>query len=134
MTFYATETERLNALLDRCESPIEFLLAHNLATLLFPDAERVNIVAQYPLARFRYDFLINGVRQGPLLLIECDGKDFHSSPEQIKNDALKDAAAAAADIKLMRFSGSAIFDNPMYCAQVAVDLTAREMLRKVVHQ
>jgi very-short-patch-repair endonuclease len=64
---------------------------------------------QYVLGRFRYDFAVRANwRPKPLLLVECDGKDFHSSAEQQANDALKDAAASHAGMRLIRFSGSKI--------------------------
>jgi very-short-patch-repair endonuclease len=64
---------------------------------------------QYPLECFRYDFAVRSKTQmKPLLLIECDGKDFHSSPKQLANDKLKDLAASNAGIRLIRFSESEI--------------------------
>lgn len=64
------------------------------------------LVAQYQLLRFRYDFALRVRRfDKPFLLIECDGKRWHSSPEQIANDRRKDQCAFQQDIPLMRFTG-----------------------------
>lgn len=105
------------------ESPIETLFGAKLALALRPVCEElgwdfsvggkpdadVTLQPQYPLERFRYDFAIRAKGQSrPLILIECDGKDFHSTPEQQANDKLKNAAAFNAGIKLIRFSGAEI--------------------------
>lgn len=105
------------------ESPIETLFGAKLALALRPVCEDlglsfsvsadldadITLQPQYSLEHFRYDFAIRGRGQSrPLILIECDGKDFHSTPEQQANDRLKDAAALKAGIRLIRFSGSEI--------------------------
>jgi very-short-patch-repair endonuclease len=76
---------------------------------------------QFPVGRFRYDFAVRTAgRVKPLILVECDGKDFHSSVEQQVNDALKDAAASNAGIRLIRFTGSEINRDPDACASLAL--------------
>jgi very-short-patch-repair endonuclease len=50
-------------------------------------------------------------------MIECDGKEFHSTDEQIANDLAKDALAAKSGILLYRFSGSQIFRELDRCTQ-----------------
>jgi len=105
------------------ESPIEAIFGAKLALALRPVCEElgwtfsvgarcdadVSLHPQYPLHRFRYDFaiIVKGQSQ-PLLLIECDGKQFHSTEEQQVNDRLKDKAALEAGVQLVRFSGSEI--------------------------
>jgi very-short-patch-repair endonuclease len=105
------------------ESPIETIFGAKLALALRPVCEElgwtfsvgaqsdadVSLQRQYPLQRFRYDFAILAKGQSqPLVLIECDGKDFHSTEEQQANDRLKDEAALKARVLLVRFSGSEI--------------------------
>jgi very-short-patch-repair endonuclease len=76
---------------------------------------------QFPLERFRFDFAIRMKGQPkPLILVECDGKDFHSSSEQQANDALKDVAASNARIRLIRFTGSEINRDADGCASHAL--------------
>lgn len=76
---------------------------------------------QFPLARFRYDFaVVANWKEKPLLLIECDGKDFHSSANQRANDKLKDEAAAKASVRLLRFTGSEINGDVDACVNYAV--------------
>jgi len=116
------------------ESPIETIFGAQFALALRPlckdigwdfavgtgDADIV-LHPQYALHRFRYDFAVraNG-RPRPVLLIECDGKDFHSSAEQHANDRLKDAAASNAGIRLIRFSGSEIHRDVDGCVTYAL--------------
>jgi very-short-patch-repair endonuclease len=56
-------------------------------------------------------------RSKPRAMIECDGKEFHSTDEQIANDRAKDALAAKSQIPLHRFSGSQIFRELDRCTQ-----------------
>jgi very-short-patch-repair endonuclease len=104
------------------ESPIETIFGARFALALkqlckelnwefaiAPELADVVLQPQYPLYRFRYDFAVKAKgRLNPLILIECDGRDFHSSVEQQTNDKMKNLAAANAGITLVRFSGSAI--------------------------
>lgn len=109
------------------ESPIESMFAGALAAALrrryadgafgiyhpgepneYADGS-VTLIAQFDLLRFRYDFALRlQGRQKPFLLIECDSKQFHSSPQQILNDCKKDACALANSIPLLRFTGPEI--------------------------
>lgn len=73
------------------------------------------LVPQYRVGRYRYDFALC-VGGEAFVLIECDGKDYHSSPEQISNDASKDKLALDRGIQMMRFSGSMINSSPAICA------------------
>lgn len=105
------------------ESPIETIFGAKLALVLRPVCEEVGwtfsvgarsdadvwLQPQYQLGRFRYDFAILATGQSrPLILIECDGKEFHSTEEQQANDILKDEAARKAGIRLVRFTGAEI--------------------------
>ena len=82
---------------------------------------------QFCLGKFRYDFAIHiSTEEMPESLIECDGKAFHSTPEQRKNDNRKDDLAAEIGIKLFRFSGSEIYRQVDWCvAQTLVPLFKR---------
>lgn len=83
----------------------------------------ISLRPQFPLQRFRYDFAIL-VRGRPVVLIECDGKDFHSSDEQLANDALKDTAAKEAGFQLLRFPGSQLHRDPDRCVSMAIEAMA----------
>jgi very-short-patch-repair endonuclease len=58
----------------------------------------------------------------PLVLVECDGKEFHSSVDQQANDKLKDAAASRMGIRLIRFTGSEIHRDIDACVKYAMSV------------
>ena len=104
----------------QCESPIEIELGAALIEKIKGTAWQV--IPQYKWQRFRIDFAIAPADGGdPILFIECDGKQFHSTPEQIQRDRRKDAAAKAADIPLLRFTGAEIFHNAKWIARLVQD-------------
>ena len=114
------------------ESPIETIFGAKLALALRPVCEElgwtfsvgaqpnadVSLRPQYPLQQYRYDFAILAKGQPqPLILIECDGKEFHSTEQQQANDRLKDKAALMAGVQLVRFSGSEINNDVDRCVR-----------------
>jgi very-short-patch-repair endonuclease len=106
-----------------CESPIEIMLGAPLRYAIEQQRLPVQIAAQHPLGRFRYDFAIIRQRDGKLLmLIECDGAAFHSSDEQRANDMAKDEAAAGAGARMVRFTGSEIYRDVDDCVSFALTM------------
>lgn len=101
----------------QCESPIEIDLAVAVITQIGELLKNRNLrfVPQYRWRQFRMDFAVLRHPDAPVLFIECDGRDYHSSVEQIQNDSRKNAAAERARIPLLRFSGSEIFRWPDGC-------------------
>jgi len=79
----------------------------------------VFLCPQYVVGKFRYDFalVVNGKAA---VLIECDGKDFHSSDEAIANDRAKDLKAAEIGAVIRRYTGSQIFRDLKECANDAI--------------
>jgi very-short-patch-repair endonuclease len=76
----------------------------------------LSLVPQFKLGPFRYDFAIT--QEGKTVaLVECDGKDYHSTPEHIANDRMKDRLAAKIGAMLFRFSGSHIFRDGKDCVR-----------------
>jgi very-short-patch-repair endonuclease len=100
-----------------CESPIEIDLGARLTKVFrVVDDPNLLLVPQYILGPFRYDFAITRKgRAKPIALVECDGKDFHQSEDQLANDRAKDSLAAKEGIFLFRFSGSEIFRDLNGC-------------------
>ena len=94
-----------------CDSEIEIDLAVRLTKAIrVIDDPTLSLGHQFPLGRFLYDLYVKRERRSkPLILIECDGKEFHSTDDQIANDRTKDGLAARSGIPLLRFSGSEIF-------------------------
>lgn len=93
-----------------CESQIEIDLAVALTFKIGDLLEHhgLKLVPQYPWRRFRADFAILHDNI-PVLFIECDGAEFHSSEDQLVRDRRKDAAALEEGVHLLRFSGSEIY-------------------------
>jgi very-short-patch-repair endonuclease len=98
------------------ESPIEHQFGIAAAVVFARSALR--IVPQYQLRGYRYDFaILHPTLDQVLALVECDGKEFHSTLEQITNDHRKDAAAESFGAFVVRYSGSAITRDPKECAE-----------------
>lgn len=108
---------------ERTESPIEYQLG---LALIFPLAMRgLKLVPQFSLGNFRYDFSVQ-LRDGrSIALIECDGKKFHSSPEQWENDRRKERLAGEVGLFVIRFAGAAITHNPKACAEWVIEAIRR---------
>jgi len=100
-----------------CESPIEAELgAQFLVAFRAIDNDDFELVPQRVVGLFRYDFGVT--RQGKLIgLIECDGKEFHCTEDQLANDRAKDELAAEMGVRMFRFSGSDIFRDPKGCVR-----------------
>lgn len=110
---------------ERCESPIEQLLCTSLFVDLgmsaipidaelrhfVSDRAKAFLFSQHRIERYRADFLvIVADRQTHVpIVIECDGKRYHSSDEQIAYDEQRDLALLAAGARgVWRFTGSEI--------------------------
>lgn len=113
-------------LASKCESPIELALGvavlSEIGHLL--DKHALELRPQFWWRQFRIDFAV--LRSGgPVLLIECDGREFHSTPEQLANDRRKDQAAEFAGLTLLRFSGSEIHRYPDGCVHRVLEHLVR---------
>ncbi|WP_423410231.1 endonuclease domain-containing protein [Heyndrickxia sp. MSNUG] len=82
----------------KCESPIERRL---FDALVF---RGYTVSTQVPCGKYRIDLAL----VGPRIAIECDGKAYHSSPEQKAHDRRKDAFLRKNGWKVLRFSGRQI--------------------------
>lgn len=134
-----TALERIRNLLHlspSCDSPIEVQLG--AAVVMFFERagarlrlcksfdlrnapEGLLLVPQFAWSHYRSDWAIMSARSHGALLIECDGKDFHSSPAQKAHDARKDASARDYGFLTLRFTGSEIFRDADGCAQKIYD-------------
>jgi very-short-patch-repair endonuclease len=82
----------------KCESPIEFRLYDALK------AQGEYIRTQVPCGRYSIDIALPAYH----MAIECDGKAYHSTPEQKAHDKRKDIYLRKNGWKVLRFSGSRI--------------------------
>lgn len=105
------------------ESPIETMLAVAILTNN-PDVElrayasgfapEWTLIPQYPFLGYRIDFALRNV-DGRMFFVECDGHDFHTSPEQVERDEKRDRRIQAAGYRVFRFTGSEINHSPVAC-------------------
>jgi very-short-patch-repair endonuclease len=86
-----------------------------------PEANGLQLIPQFRWAAYRSDWAIYNPKTSGALLIECDGKDFHSSANQISHDMRKDQAAHDRGYLTMRFTGSQIHRGADACAKEIFD-------------
>jgi len=109
-----------------CESPIEIALGTDIVVELrhILIEHGIKLRPQYRWQRWRMDFAM--IKAGaPVLFIECDGREYHSTPEQLANDKRKDDAAAAAGIPLLRFGGVEIYKYTDGCVHRVLEYLVR---------
>lgn len=114
-----------------CESPIEQLLALELENLKLqyscffnPDMEIIGYEKQSKIKcgnkEYRVDFLIPVIfykKIHRIFIVECDGYEFHQkTKEQVKNDNIRQRDIERKGYKIIRFSGSEIYNNAYKCA------------------
>lgn len=83
------------------------------------------LVPQCRVARYRLDFaaFAKGDNNGLKIVgIECDGRQFHTSPEHIERDKKRDAEInRLIGVRVARFSGSEIKKAADQCAAFVLD-------------
>lgn len=119
-----------------CESPIEtsFLVTFKLLAGMLGDpvgtvvgGEPINEVAgsrewfiepQCQIDSYRVDFAIGPwPKDGRLLIIECDGHDFHErTKEQAARDRSRDRFLQSCGFKVFRFTGMELHREVFVCA------------------
>jgi very-short-patch-repair endonuclease len=134
---FGAVVERARAAMDankNADSPIESILGAAII-VKFKAADRQLVLAsepgevgglmlipQFKWGYYRSDWAIYNPRTTGALLIECDGKDFHSSPDQVEHDRKKDAAAHDRGYLTIRFTGSQIHRGADACAEKVFDI------------
>lgn len=96
--------------LRKCESPIEELLLKKL------HKEGYKPVTQVSCGSYRIDIALYIRRKK--IAIECDGKAFHSSPEQLEHDERKNIFLEKNRWQVVRFAGTEIYRDPNWCSKV----------------
>lgn len=115
------------------ESPIEAMLFTALLgsrKFILADEKTTGagffVYPQHKSGQYRADFLIKAVGWGNeykvwpptaevSVCVECDGREFHSTPEQIARDNDKEKHFKEQGIETLRFSGSEIYRKPDLC-------------------
>lgn len=105
-----------------CESPIEIDLAVAIRSSIGEWLQRCGLEfrPQFPWQNYRIDFAVTHGGK-PIMFIECDGREFHSSERQVERDLLKDERVFLAGITMARFTGSEIFRSPDDCVHRVVN-------------
>jgi len=109
--------------LERCQSPIEQLLAIELVIEMWQSEGMIQkVIPQLEIetedGKFRVDFAIDagGVSWAPKrvrIAVECDGHEFHEkTKEQAQRDKARDRAIQRAGWVVLRYTGSEIFRSP----------------------
>lgn len=101
----------LASMLDQCESPIERRL---LRALRFALPDGVALFCQAPIGMYRADFLAQ--RADLRVVIEADGREFHTSPEQREYDQRRDEYMIKKGYRVLRYTGSQIAADARTCA------------------
>lgn len=119
-----------------CESPIEELFLAAIFAAGIDSSGAANIYGrpyhdgfeffagdhvwpQAKIGNYRLDFLAvhvepNGRRN--FVAVECDGHDFHEKTKrQAAHDKMRDRFLTAQGIKVLRFTGSEIYRDPLAC-------------------
>lgn len=104
------------------ESPIETMFGMAFMDLIEDDWA---LLPQFKWRRYRIDWAIERPDGKPMIFVECDGSEFHTRPDQIAKDRVRDIHIRRAGIKLFRFTGSEIYRNAAGCA-LRVYLEARK--------
>lgn len=76
-------------------------------------------------SRYRVDFLLKDAR----LVVELDGHDYHSTREQIENDAVRQRYLSRAGYTIIRFTGREINRNPAACVAEVREIYQERMQR-----
>ena len=97
-----------------CESPAEtaFLDAMVLAYDLKPEkgflsGDGIKLQMQVSVSRYRLDFLVD-----ELLIVEVDGAAYHSSPEAVERDRIRDSAMKSAGYEVLRIPAKITLYSP----------------------
>lgn len=116
------------------ESPIEgFFLAAFLPYVLRTDGE-YTITPQAEVADgYRADFVIEFAPDAPpfvrLVVVECDGHDYHErTKEQAKRDKARERAITASGLPVFRFTGSELYRDAESCVEEIIDHTQGVLL------
>lgn len=103
-----------------------------------PTGEGYFFFPQVTMHIYRLDFLVMGIGYPPrgrvwpprlkaMVAVECDGADFHTAPEDVEYDRLRDEYFLTQNIKTIRLRGSTINKYPAQCVQEIIDTLHEQM-------
>lgn len=123
--------EMLARELPKCQSPIEERLLVHLAESIEFEA-MCSIRSQARIGKYTADLAIwtpdSSIMHDEcpvvpfFLVIECDGRQFHLSEEQVAHDKAKDRALVQNGWRVVRFPGTEIWNDPSGCAEQVMEI------------
>jgi very-short-patch-repair endonuclease len=120
-TYFAERVITAARMSELTESPIETMFGMSMMDLI---EDSWALLPQFKWRGYRVDWALERPEKS-LIFIECDGSEFHTRPDQIAKDKVRDIHIRRAGIKLFRFTGSEIYRNAEGCA-LRVYLEARK--------
>lgn len=94
----------------KCESPIEVKMIEELYAAGYCPYSQVKC------GNYRIDLAIYS--KGKKLAIECDGKEYHTSPKQVVHDQKKNYYLSKHRWKVVRFRGVDIYKKMPWCLSI----------------
>lgn len=118
---------RFDRLAKLCESPIERLFWQTGYKCL---SRYGHFTPQVKIEGYRADFVLDNIPGVPFLkmVIELDGQDYHSTPEQRNYDTERDRYLMRRGWQIIRFTGSQVNGNCAACVR-EVEGLVREWAR-----
>lgn len=89
---------------------------------------KAGLIPQVHIGSYRVDFLIvfrewfgaARLSQSSMMVVECDGHEFHDrTKEQASRDRKRDRALQTKGLPVLRFTGSDLWRDPVACAEEA---------------
>ena len=106
----------------KAESPIEEILIREFRLLDLSPA------LQFPIGPYRADLCF----PEEMVVIECDGQEWHSTTEQIEHDRKRDEYMKNLGWKVYRYTGSNIY---WFADQIVAELSDRKEVRpRAMHE
>lgn len=119
-TFFGVEAIRLLAERYQTHPKIKFAKCRSADEAKYP-RDHVLLMPQYCWRNYRIDWVIKATNlKHPYFVVECDGREFHSSDRQLASDAARDKEMMEAGLWVFRFSGAEIFKSAPACVLAVV--------------
>jgi len=114
------------------ESPIERAFVRCFAYLMIGMDEKhrksISIRPQVKFGKYVADVVIYGVGDAVLLVIECDGHDYHAGDKAgAGRDRERDRWFVSQGYAVYRFTGTQIYQRPFLCAADAIGFALRKL-------
>lgn len=109
-----SKAKESDKLINKCQSYIEV----NLFMAFARETDKYSLIPQYAIGKYHADFKIDG----HMVVIECDGYEYHRSKEQMDYDCKREREMIMQGYTVIRFSGSEINADPDRCAKEIIEM------------